>query len=372
MRVVLIANYAPDRQESMLRYAQMMREGLEEARHEVTVAAPQIVLNRRHATRGLWKWVGYADKYWLGKGEISRAIVRADVVHVCDHSNAVYVPRASRVPYVVTCHDLLAVRGALGEDTDCPASPAGRRLQHAILAGLRRSHAVACVSQATLRDAGRLLRGYAGQLTVNPNALNYPYRPLTAGEIASRLRRLPALAAGGYVLHVGSSLRRKNRETALRAVAAVAGSWPGRMVFAGQPLSAELRGLAAQLQVSERVVEVAKPDNELLEALYGGALALLFPSRFEGFGWPIIEAQACGCAAICSDREPLPEVAGGAAIICDADDAAAFGRAILALAGDAQQRAALVQRGFTNAARYNRTDMISRFTALYSQVAGRA
>jgi len=373
MRVVLIGNYAPDGQESMLRYAQMMREGLEQARYEVTLAAPQPVLNWGRAARGVWKWIGYVDKYWLGTGDISRAIRRADIVHVCDHSNAVYVPRDSPLPYVVTCHDLLAVRGALGEDTDCPASAAGRQLQHAILDGLRRSQAVACVSQATLRDARRLLGNYSGRLIVTSNALNYPYRRLEAPELESRLAGLPALArAGSYVLHVGSNLRRKNRETALRAIAAVAGHWHGRIVFAGQPLNSELRQLAGTLGVGARVVEVVKPGNELLEALYNGALALLFPSRFEGFGWPIIEAQACGCAVICSDREPLPEVAGGAAIVCEADDARAFGRAILELGEHSSHRDELVRHGFENAARYNRADMISRFTTLYEQVAGRA
>jgi len=372
MRIVLIGNYAPDGQESMLRYAQMTREGLEQARHEVTLATPRPVLNRRHAPRGMWKWIGYADKYWLGTREISRAIRNADVVHVCDHSNAVYVPRRPALPYVVTCHDLLAVRGALGEDTDCPASPAGRQLQRAILDGLRRSHAVACVSQATLRDALRLLGDYPGRLSVIPNALNYPYQRLEARELASRLATLPVPGAHRYVLHVGHNHRRKNRETALRALATISGSWDGCMVFAGQPLSAELRERAVELGVAARVVEVAKPSNRLLEGLYNGALALVYPSRFEGFGWPIIEAQACGCAVICSDREPLPEVAGEGAIICGADDAHAFGRAILELGQNEPRRDALVQRGFENAARYNRAVMIGQLTSLYQQVAGHA
>ena len=61
--------------------------------------------------------------------------------------------------------------------------------------------------------------------------------------------------------------------------------------------------------MSERVVEIEEPSNELLEALYSSALVLLYPSRFEGFGWPIIEAQACGCPVICSDREPMSKSA---------------------------------------------------------------
>lgn len=358
----------------MLRYADMMRDGLLEAGHDVTLATPRQVLNASgRAAAGLWKWVGYLDKFVLSSSDFSRAERDADIVHVCDHSNAMYVPGRPSKPYVVTCHDLLAVRGALGEDTDCPASFAGRQLQRFILNGLRRANAVACVSRATLRDAQRLLANYAGTLVVTPNSLNYAYRTLSPETARQRLAAVPGLHEDeSYALVVGSNLRRKNRETALRAVAHVAASWKGRIVFAGHPLNAELKGLATRLGVLERVVEVPNPSNELLEALYNGALALLFPSRHEGFGWPIIEAQACGCPVICSDVEPLPEVAGSGAVLCGPDDHAAFGRAVLEMANNAQHRAALSQAGLANANAYGRAQMIGRFVALYEQVVGAA
>ncbi len=358
----------------MLRYAEMMRDGLMEAGHEVTLAAPRQVLNSAgRPAAGIWKWIGYLDKYMLSPGDIARAAQEADVVHVCDHSNAVYVPGRPRKPYVVTCHDLLAVRGALGEDTDCPATFSGRQLQKIILKGLRRASAVACVSGATLRDAQRLLGNYAGKLVVSPNSLNYPYRKLDTQTVRKRLIEARTRAdSGPYVLSVGSNLRRKNRETAIRAMAAIAASWSGQIVFAGHALSAELRSLASELGVMNRVVEVPNPSNELLEVLYNGALALLFPSRFEGFGWPVIEAQACGCPVICSNVEPLPEVAGGGAILCDPDDHAAFGQAVLEVAGCERRRDELVRMGLANAGGYGRAPMIGRFVSLYEQVRGAA
>jgi glycosyltransferase involved in cell wall biosynthesis len=282
-----------------------------------------------------------------------------------------YVPARARVPHVVTCHDLLAVRGALGEDTDCPASFAGKYLQRSILDGLRRAHAVACVSEATRRDAERLLGGTHGELVTAPNALAYPYRKIGPDLIAERFAALQHLEPGGYVLHVGSNLRRKNRECVLRAVAA-ASAWHGKVVLAGEPPSAELWALAERLSITDRIVAVPRPSNELLETLYNGALAMLFPSRFEGFGWPIIEAQACGCPVICSDREPLTEVASAAAVLCDADDSEAFGSAIVTLATDPASREALVYRGLANAARHDRASMIAGFVGLYERVLRRA
>jgi glycosyltransferase involved in cell wall biosynthesis len=270
----------------------------------------------------------------------------------------------------VTCHDLLAVRGALGEQTDCPASFTGRWLQMSIMRGLRRADALACVSNATLRDAHRLLPEYGGEVVLAPNALSYPYQPLD--QETSRVRLASIVALDEYrpfVLSVGSNLRRKNREAVLRSIAAAAPAWNGSIVFAGQPLTAELHALASELKIADRVVEVVKPSNETLEALYNRALALLFPSRFEGFGWPVLEAQACGCPVICSDRAPLPEVAGGAALFCGADDVEGQADAILTLSHSAEMCADLRRRGQVNAARFSRAAMIERFGSLYRRLA---
>lgn len=370
MRIVLIGNYAPDCQESMLRYAQMMLRGLSRTRHDVTLVAPHALLNPgQRGNTGAWKWLGYLDKYWAGTGAISRAVHTADLVHVCDHSNAVYIPRNPDRPYVVSCHDLLAVRGALGEDTDCPASPVGRYLQRAILSGLRRAHAVACVSRATLSDAQRLLgMDFAGLLALIPNALNYPYHRLDEQEARRRVAACGLAAGCSYILHVGNDHPRKNRALVLEAFARVCTAWPGKLVLAGEPMREQLRSRARDLGVAERVVEVVKPGNELLEALYNAAHALVFPSRFEGFGWPIIEAQACGCPVICSDRAPLPEVAGKGAILCPAEDAAAVGDAIVSLGRDPHRREDLRRLGADNAARYGLDAMVRQFLDVYERL----
>jgi glycosyltransferase involved in cell wall biosynthesis len=367
MKVLLIGNYAPDRQESMQRYAALMDEGLRAAGHDVTLALPRQTLNPAgRAPQGLWKWVGYADKLLLSPPALRRAASAADVVHVCDHSNAIYVPPRRSRPYVVTCHDLLAVRGALGEDTDCPASATGRHLQRMVVRGLARADAIACDSTATLEDVQRLVAGYRGGLAMIPPSLNHPFGRRREEEIAPILAQVPRLdRSRPYLLMVGSNLPRKNRDGALRILAQVAGDWPGDLVFAGQPLNEALRALAARLGVADRVVEAAKPGNALLEALYNGAQALLFPSRHEGFGWPITEAQACGCPVICADRPPQPEVAGGAALICSTEDEASFARAIRAIAADAALRADLIERGLRNIERYRPESMVAQVLALY-------
>src|SRR5947208_15286191 len=100
------------------------------------------------------------------------------MVHICDHSNAMYGGSAAQTPVVVTCHDLLAVRGALGEETNCPASVTGKILQRWILRGLRRAKVVTCVSQATEADARRVVSSDTASPKVELGrlALHYPMR----------------------------------------------------------------------------------------------------------------------------------------------------------------------------------------------------
>ncbi len=174
-----------------------------------------------------------------------------------------YARQIHGVPVVATCHDLLAVRGALGEQTDCPASLTGKLLQRWIVAGLRAATVVACVSEATLEDARRLVAPRDGEpkLELISLGLSYPYRRLPADEARARLERFSALAPDRpFVLHVGSNLRRKNREGILRIFARCKEDWNGLLVFAGEPLSDALRSLGQELDVLDRVVEV--PDGD--------------------------------------------------------------------------------------------------------------
>ena len=367
--VLLIGNYPADQQESMQRFATMMLRGLQAAGVPAELIRPQPLLGRiRFAGSFVAKWLGYLDKFLLFPRQLRRKLSPSvQLVHICDHSYAIYSAQVQARPVVVSCHDLLAVRGALGEVSDTPASATGKYLQRWIVAGLGRATAIACASRATLRDAERLVRQKAGrpQFVLIHHGINHPYRRQPAEVARRHLASVRGLDLDRpFLLHVGSNLRMKNRAGALRIFALTKNDWNGQLVFAGQGLTPELRSLGEELAVMERVVEVAGPGNELLEALYSSAMALLYPSRFEGFGWPIIEAQACGCPVLCADREPMSEVAGEAALTHPVDDEAGFARSVLRLT-DPAERACWSERGLENVKRFAAEDMIAKYVALY-------
>jgi glycosyltransferase involved in cell wall biosynthesis len=366
--VLLIGNFPPDQQQSMQRFSEMMLRELRALGIAAELMRPEAHFTRLVPAQFVFlrKWAGYIDKFIIFPRRL-RKLRGVELIHICDHSNAVYAKHFPDVPVVVTCHDLLAVRGALGEETDCPASWTGRILQRWIVASLRRAGAVICVSSATAADAIRLIgrRKNAPSITVIENGLNYKYQPLPQEKVKARLQKLSPLKLDRpFVLHVGSHLRRKNRAGVVRIFARTKDHWNAQLVFAGDGLSNDLWTQARALGIADRIVEIVSADSELLEALYNQAHALLFPSRFEGFGWPIAEAQACGCPVLCRDAAPMSEVAGGAALLRDIADEDGFAEDLLRLR-DPATREKYRKLGLQNATRFNAKRMAEQYLALY-------
>jgi glycosyltransferase involved in cell wall biosynthesis len=366
--VLLIGNFPPDQQQSMQRFSEMMLQELRALGVAAQLIQPQSRVTR-FVPRQFYlfkKWAGYIDKFILFPRQLPE-LRRAEIVHICDHSNAIYAKYFPKVPVVVTCHDLLAVRGSLGEDTDCPSSWTGRILQRWIVNSLQRAQAIVCVSHATAGDANRLLGGKANApaITVIENGLNYPFQPLPQETARARLAGRPKLRLDHpYVLHVGSGLRRKNRDGVLRIFAKTKDHWDAQLVFAGDALSNESWTLARGLKIADRMVELGPVESEFLEALYNCAHALLFPSRFEGFGWPIAEAQACGCPVLCRNAPPMSDVGGGAALLQNIEDEEGFADDLLRLR-DPPVHEKYRALGLQNATRFSAKRMAEQYLALY-------
>ena len=168
-------------------------------------------------------------------------------------------------------------------------------------------------------------------------------------------------------MHVGSNLVRKNKAGVLRVFARVAAAWPGNLVFCGAPLPPDLQAQAAAAGLASRIFAVPSPDNAQLEAIYSRAHALVFPSKCEGFGWPVIEAHACGCPVVCSDRTSLPEIGGEAALVHALEDEAGMSESLLRLTA-APFRSEVVARGLANLKRFDTDRMIDAYGEIYEEV----
>jgi glycosyltransferase involved in cell wall biosynthesis len=368
MRVLLVSNYRNDESESMQRFASMMRDGLTQAGHEVRVMRPPIIAGRiKRSTQGIGKWLGYFDKFVLFPAQLRAAARWADVVHICDHSNAIYTRYLASVPHVVTCHDLLAVRSALGEIPQHQTGWTGRQFQRMILNGLRRAKHIACVSQTTKDDVLRLADVEGGLVSVIYNGLNYPYSPMPLAEASDRVRKLAVPAKQRFLFHVGGNGWYKNRPGVLQIFSELLRLNPKldlALVMAGKPWTDAMMNLARELGLEERIIRLPAVSNEDLRALYTTATALLFPSIYEGFGWPILEAQACGCMVFTTNRAPMNEVGGDAAIYIDPEDTVEAARIIARYIESKPDD--LRGLGIDNAARFSNQKMLAQYLNIYA------
>ncbi|MFI5346124.1 MAG: glycosyltransferase family 4 protein [Elusimicrobiota bacterium] len=161
-----------------------------------------------------------------------------------------------------------------------------------------------------------------------------------------------------YVLHVGALYVRKNVPALLRAFSAVVAKDPARplrLVLAGRPGDAadEINRLAATPPLAGRVEILGSVSRERLVSLYQGAAAVVIPSLLEGFGFPVLEAMACGAPVIAAEATSLPEVAGGAALLCDASAPEGIAAALARVLDEPDLAADLRRRGLARAASFS-------------------
>lgn len=315
--ILLVGNYLPDGQRSMQRFTDLLQQGLRERGVEVSVFYPPVIVGKLGAqTHGYGKWLGYIDKYILAHFYLYRAIRRLPktrIIHICDHSNAIYTRGLQQEQHLVTCHDLLAVRSALGEIPQNQLRASGKQQQKMILRGLRRSQWIANVSSATRDDVLRIVGNRPQWAQVIPNALDAAFIQAAQTPRKQLQATLPNpldLPAGSETyVHIGGEKWYKNRAALLRLFAAIAQKNPhAQLVIVGNIFSEKQLSDNQCTHLAERIHYLRGISDEALRGLYARAKALLFPSWIEGFGWPILEAQACGCPVATLDRAPMNEL----------------------------------------------------------------
>jgi len=368
MNVLLIANYPPDKQQSMLRYADMLQQELRKRGHTVDIVYPPVVLGGFSFLRGsVKKWIGYIDKYLFAPSYLRKKASQSDLIHICDHSNAMYLKCAGVKPVLITCHDLLAIFSARGVYPAKDVGLTGKILQRWIAANLSRAPHAVCVSTKTQEDLETLSPGMRAKTKVIHNPLNWNYSPASSSAIAEAKAK-SGLAETEYLLHVGGNQWYKNRLGVMQIFTALQ-RYPRfqnvKLMMAGKPWTSEMRQYCKSVGLTDRILERVEIPNEELQALYSGALALLFPSREEGFGWPVLEAQACGCPVITSNRAPMTEIAGDAALFIDVEFPE---RAAQTIAERISSLPSLREAGFRNLDRFATDKIIDSYLAFYEQV----
>lgn len=373
-RIILIGNYLPDKQFSMLIFEGLMQEGYSKSNLDVQVIRPREGVRKiSFNSTILAKWFAYVDKFVLFPIELlffrlQNIFFQKDVnYHICDHSNAFYLHFLPKNKTIITCHDVLAIRAGLGyTDTYCSASKSGKILQRITLNALSGAKKMAAVSEFTLSQLIEIdtKPNQKKQWICIHNALSDKFFPMRKDKIQEVLGKFKALLNRGFILHIGSDLERKNRKLLVKMLYELQYDWDGMLVFAGEPLSTEILHLIDKLKVRSRILQINNPADTEVIALYSVCEAMIFPSFSEGFGWPIIEAQACGAPVITSNKAPMMnEVGGKAALYADPEKPCSFANQFKKFYNE-EFRKEVVRLGFENTKRFDFECTVNQYITL--------
>jgi glycosyltransferase involved in cell wall biosynthesis len=281
------------------------------------------------------------------------------------HSPHFLLPLLRSCPAVATIHDVIY----LACPQDLP-SRAGRLYYRAMMnACARIATRIITDSEHSRNEIVRYLRADPEKIDVIYPGVDPVFAPVTDPvQLAAVLSRFGIDRE--YILCVGIYKPRKNHAGLLRAFQrCLANGIQAQLVIAGPMAEGEavLRRLAAELGVAERVVFTGFVDDADLCALYSPARVCVAPSLYEGFGFTVLEAMACGAPVVCSRATSLPEVAGRAALYFDPHNPEEMASQLVHAFSDDALRASLIQKGRQNLQRFNWAETARLTLAVYYQ-----
>lgn len=286
----------------------------------------------------------YVERFWSYP---RRALAtKPDVVHVIsDHYFQVgrFARPGTRV--VATCHDLIYYRFRKNIEQFAAFVGVSRTAQEFSMRSLRRCDHVITLSEDNVNDLNTILGVPRDRMTIIHNAVPAHFVPATP-ESRVAARKALGLADGTFaIMHVGTVEPRKNVDAILETLALLKGE---NVLFlkAGITFTEAQQARIASLGIAPMIRHLGKIPNEKMVAIYHASDALVFPSLYEGFPFPIVEAMASGTPVITSTASSLPETAGGAALLADPHDYPALATAIRRLRDEPNLRADRIAAGF--------------------------
>lgn len=382
MQILLLRHYPPVEGPSMRAFADQIAAGLRRRGYRVQELTAPVLLGRLlPRSHSAAKWLGYFDQLlifppllWLR----ARLLPSGSLCVLADQALGPWLPWLGGCAHVVHCHDLLALEASFGLQPFHRLSRSGRWYQRWILQGFRQGRCFLSVSAATQVALERHLPQRPLLSAVLHNPLSPRFAVLPRGQAAASVgQALPLLDGQPFLFHIGRNWY-KNRLGVLSIWEQLhQQGLPQHLVLVGSADAAMYTWLEERPQLHTWLHVLDRAGDDLVVALYNCASALLFPSHAEGFGWPILEALACGCPVITTDRPPMTEV-GGEAVTTIApappppEPLEAWARAAAqqvqqVLSRSAVEKERMRQLGFAQARRFQLEPWLNQLESHYQQ-----
>jgi len=308
----------------------------------------------------------YVERYWSYPRRVRRR--RADVIHVLDHSYAHVVRAKPDVPSVVSVHDLLPLITVRRRARGLRERVRNGFLRY-VLDSLRQASAW-IVSTEWMRGELATWLEDGERIHVIPYGVDDTFFTAPDEAPAVTRTRLGIPNDRFVVLHVGSVVERKNIPGVLAAVDGLKRAGvPAWLLQVGGTFTAKQQADIAARGLEDVVTQVEGASERDLRAAYRAADVLLFPSHYEGFGLPLLEAMASGLAIVTSGAAALAEVAGDAATVVEGRDPEPFVEALQRIHEDEEWRETLRTRGVARARRFTWTETANRTADVYRALA---
>ena len=370
LHIVLIETASRGQRGSMVRYADLVAHVLCKFNHPVQIcirrvclAPPMSLLNRLPAP-----FRARLHHVWVAWTVITRlARQQADIFHIIDGSHAYIARWLPDVPVVATAHDFIPLLQTKGRFTLASPGMMARWIIRRSINELKKLDWIIADSQNTKNDFINFAGGDCRKIMVVnlaiPTCMSKETVPNAGIQWTDRRH-----SESVYILHVGNDSFYKNRAGVLRVFARIREKLGLELRMAGPPPGPELTGLIRELSLTNHVHFVVNPEDDQLVKLYLRAALLLFPSLYEGFGWPPLEAMACGCPVVCSTAGSLPEVVGDAALKCNVEDYEQLAKNCIAVLEDAGLAGELVQKGYEQIKKFSLERMGRELLSVYMKV----
>lgn len=281
------------------------------------------------------------------------------------HMPAFFIPLLKSVPIVVTMFDMTP----LLHPSDFTL---WRRLHSRLFIphAARNADAIITISENSREDIIRLLHVPAHKITITALGASPSMRRLAEGEVQACKAKL---GLGQFILSVGTLEPRKNLRTLLRSLVHLSRDWPGLHIVHAGPrgwkYASTLRDIN-RLNLGRKVHLLGQVPLDELVRLYNAATVFVYPSLYEGFGLPVLEAMACGCPVVASNTSAIPEVAGDAALLIDPMDPQAIADAIQNVLVNEELSKELRQRGLRRAKFFSWEDCARKTLQVYRETIG--
>jgi len=382
MKAVLFTHPDFSGSTSMPLFARSIADGLRQRGVDVIALSPKPLLYRLPLPNKLRKWLGYFDQFIIFPftAQFACRNLSKDTIYIfADQALGPWIPKFSGRPHAIHCHDLLALRSAIGEIRQNPVSLSGRIYQKWIRRGFNHGNNFICVSHRTKVELERFLnQPELSTIQVVHNGLNYPFSPMPQDTSLHLLANAGVHGMdSGFVLHVGGNQWYKHRAgvIAIYAHYALRARNPLPLLMVGAKPDTLVREQLKRIPPAGRVEFLVRPSTDVLHAAYSQAAALIYPSLAEGFGWPIIEAMACGCPVLTTNDSPMTEAGGSVAnylpvLQGDLNEWAATCAEILSsvLSRSSIERALARDAGLLHAKRFNEDITIESYMEIYRAI----